>query len=417
MASLTSCSPRSLLLLPHNSECASLTTLKATHGPGLIQVLRNVSSVFTKSTPAILDVAVVYNYVASSNDSKKSADYNSFQKSLGLLYRLICIICVEESIDIQYDNDVDVRVMLFDATASHTGDNNAFSQRPFIHFQLLLFHPHVWDRLYSLESENGETLLKAFLQLRNSVPGKVLEHPNIEKVAVGITIGSPGYNLPPNVMRREWKSHHSVAVGGTFDHLHAGHKLLLTITALLLEPDLGPALSGERVLTIGITADALLQKKHYLSEMQKWDARLTMVREFLSQTLQMIFPTDRVKTSRCTFNPASQARTTQDEFRSGLVVNYVEIFDVFGPTITEATITALVISGETRSGGQAVNNKREAQGWPLLEVFEVDVLDAASGNDDLTDQVIESYEGKISSTDIRRRLQDRDARQGGLFKG
>lgn len=36
---------------------------------------------------------------------------------------------------------------------------------------------------------------------------------------------------------------HKVAVGGTFDHLHAGHKILLTMTAL----------STRKSLIVGVT--------------------------------------------------------------------------------------------------------------------------------------------------------------------
>ena len=43
----------------------------------------------------------------------------------------------------------------------------------------------------------------------------------------------------------------SVVVGRTFDHLHAGRKLLLTMAVLLLEP---PGLSDQqRHIIVGIT--------------------------------------------------------------------------------------------------------------------------------------------------------------------
>lgn len=37
-----------------------------------------------------------------------------------------------------------------------------------------------------------------------------------------------------------------VAVGGTFDHLHAGHKILLTMTALLANKSVVVGVTGER---------------------------------------------------------------------------------------------------------------------------------------------------------------------------
>ena len=93
---------------------------------------------------------------------------------------------------------------------------------------------------------------------------------------------------------------------------------------------------------------------------------------------------------------------------SGLTINYVEIFDAFGPTITDEKISALVISGETRSGGKAVNDRREEKGWAPLEVFEVDVLDAHDETGSGSAKA--DFQNKISSTEIRRRLHLRHAR-------
>ena len=97
---------------------------------------------------------------------------------------------------------------------------------------------------------------------------------------------------------------------------------------------------------------------------------------------------------------------------STITINYTEISDPFGPTITDERISALVISAETRAGGKAVNDKRREQGWAELEVFEVDVLDAAVDQDEEEEgdrKEKKSLESKISSTEIRRRLQEREA--------
>ena len=63
----------------------------------------------------------------------------------------------------------------------------------------------------------------------------------------------------------------SVCLGGTFDHMHSGHKLLLTQAALL---------TGKRML-IGVTSDALLQKKKYASVLEPYSKREEYVRQFL----------------------------------------------------------------------------------------------------------------------------------------
>ncbi|KAA8577125.1 hypothetical protein EYC84_007126 [Monilinia fructicola] len=86
-------------------------------------------------------------------------------------------------------------------------------------------------------------------------------------------------------------------------------------------------------------------------------------------------------------------------------IECVEIHDAYGPTITDETVAALVVSGETRSGGQAVNDKRVEKGWKALEVYEVDVLDAQDGLE--TTPKPDDFASKISSTAIRKQRADR----------
>jgi phosphopantetheine adenylyltransferase len=87
-----------------------------------------------------------------------------------------------------------------------------------------------------------------------------------------------------------------------------------------------------------------------------------------------------------------------------LALKHTEIQDPFGPTITDEQISALIISAETRSGGNAVNEKREARGWSALEVFEVDVLDGASEGDSSNNGVKTDFDNKLSSSAIREKL-------------
>jgi len=90
-------------------------------------------------------------------------------------------------------------------------------------------------------------------------------------------------------------------------------------------------------------------------------------------------------------------------------------WDPFGPTITDETITALVISAETRSGGKAVNAKRAEKEWAPLDIFEVDVLGAEEEDGTVTQgKVDETFQGKLSSTEIRR-MQVRDLEAEATF--
>lgn len=59
----------------------------------------------------------------------------------------------------------------------------------------------------------------------------------------------------------------TVAVGGTFDHLHVGHQVLLLCTAL----------SASRLVHIGITGQALLAKKKSREILEPWQIRMQHV--------------------------------------------------------------------------------------------------------------------------------------------
>ena len=69
-----------------------------------------------------------------------------------------------------------------------------------------------------------------------------------------------------------WNRFTSTAVGGTFDRLHSGHKILLSSAALL---------ARQRVV-VGISGDALLKKKSLASFLQPISGRIEGVHWFLS---------------------------------------------------------------------------------------------------------------------------------------
>lgn len=198
------------------------------------------------------------------------------------------------------------------------------------------------------------------------------------------------------------KTHFVVAVGGTFDHLHAGHKLLLTATALMLQPTLG-AERQDRRLIIGITGDELLKNKKYAEQLESWKQREEGVISFLIPLLSFTVSgtTDDIK--RSAFDePVVNGRGVHTHLKqAGITIECVEIQDPFGPTITEEAISALVVSGETRDGGAAVNTKRQEKGWASLEVFEIDVLDQGDELDTVNKTA--SFAAKISSTAIRKK--------------
>ncbi|ORZ19008.1 hypothetical protein BCR42DRAFT_349782 [Absidia repens] len=157
------------------------------------------------------------------------------------------------------------------------------------------------------------------------------------------------------------KTFDKVVVGGTFDHLHAGHKILLTMTAL----------SSTRAMVVGVTDDSILQSKKHHEWIEPTEQRIEQVRQFCKK------------------------------IRPDMIYDIVPIFDPYGPTITDPTIDALVCSQETLKGGHMVNDEREKRNYSILTLRVIDVIsatsDSALGNEaNLTD--------KISSTWIRNYL-------------
>lgn len=55
----------------------------------------------------------------------------------------------------------------------------------------------------------------------------------------------------------------------------------------------------------------------------------------------------------------SQVRAVCEKIRPDLSYNIVTITDPFGPTITDESLQCIIVSEETRKGGDAINTKRQ----------------------------------------------------------
>ncbi|GAV29213.1 hypothetical protein PMKS-002695 [Pichia membranifaciens] len=144
-----------------------------------------------------------------------------------------------------------------------------------------------------------------------------------------------------------------VAVGGTFDHLHDGHKILLSASAFLTE----------KTLIVGVTGPELLKKKQYLEYMQSYNERVKSVETFLHK------------------------------IRPSLMPDVYQINDICGPTAKIENVDALVVSLESSKGADYVNNVRSQLGWKELQVYTIGVV---GGSDS------DKFENKLSSTGYRR---------------
>ncbi|KAF2109183.1 pantetheine-phosphate adenylyltransferase family protein-like protein [Lophiotrema nucula] len=391
-----------LLLLPPAPSPPTYDALKAAYQPCLLTVLRQLArSPKRAQQPARLDIALPCPHLYGQLSKPRGPLYATTQSLVAGLYKLVCVVAAQDAIDTDDAEGVDARIVLVayprDGKLTQPSDDASPEQEvqgPAIDLHTLAHSPKAWDTVYAVQTEAGEAVLNNFLSLS---PSSI----NVSKIRGGVQVtSSPSDTLSDDSAAR---NHLSVCLGGTFDHLHIGHKLLLTMFAFVLGRKAPPATGEEpSILTIGITGDQLLKNKKYAEYLQSWKQRQQATHEFLSSVVYFGLPDDsRIHVEEKT-EPGPNGHAVHVTYPTNLVMKYVEIWDPFGPTITDDAITALVISKETRSGGKAVNDKRAEKGWPLLQVFEVDVLDA--GEDDTVD---ETFQSKLSSTEIRRLHSER----------
>ncbi|KAF2840500.1 pantetheine-phosphate adenylyltransferase family protein-like protein [Patellaria atrata CBS 101060] len=396
-------SSATLLLLSPAPDPGTFLVLKDLYGPALRDVLKKLSSSTTERPgKKILEVALPCYHLYGTENLSRSILYPKTQKLVAGLYKLICVIAAQESINVEDAEGIDARVLLIAHPGTDSPQISQVSQEmegPVISLSTLALSGRQWHTIYSVDTELGEEVLKIFLDANISFS-------NVHKLRSG-AVPSSG-NKPSgiqNLALHPVRTHYSLAVGGTFDHLHIGHKLLLTMFVFALDKAPSSGEEPERSLTVGITGDALLKNKKFAEFLESWERRRESTHDFMSSILDFRPPGDRDVKTEETSDPGPNGHVVKVTFPSKLHIRYVEIWDPFGPTITDESITALIISAETRSGGKAVNDKRLEKGWPPLEVLEVDVLDPEDANNESqSDQetVETSFQNKLSSTGIRR---------------
>ena len=135
-----------------------------------------------------------------------------------------------------------------------------------------------------------------------------------------------------------------VAVGGTFDKFHKGHKRLLEEAFA----------HGEEVI-IGVTSTKFAGKN---AKIDSCSTRMSNLNEFLETNYH-------------------------DNF------HVVRLEDPYGPTISEKEYDAIAVSKETEQGAIKINKIRNKRGLPLLDILVIDMVSAEDGR-------------PISSTRIRK---------------
>ena len=129
-----------------------------------------------------------------------------------------------------------------------------------------------------------------------------------------------------------------IALGGTFDIIHAGHIALL---------DKGFSIS-EKVI-IGLTSDELAEKK---------GKKLVNSFQIRYSTLESLL---------------------KEKFPRSLF-EIVELDNDFGPAVIDGNVNALVVSEETRSKGELLNKLRLEQGQSPVAIIIVPMVLAKDGS-------------------------------------
>ena len=145
-----------------------------------------------------------------------------------------------------------------------------------------------------------------------------------------------------------------VCIGGTFDNLHNGHKILLSTAQL----------KCQKALTIGVTDHNMVRHKTLWELIESPQARIAKLNAYLTD----IDPYIDYKLS--------------------------PIQDPFGPAIVDGSLQAIVVSEETIRGGQKINDIRATKEMSQLQIDVIRLL-----NDGHRQHKIE--EEKVSSSSLR----------------
>ncbi|CAK6956689.1 bifunctional coenzyme A synthase [Scomber scombrus] len=254
---------------------------------------------------------------------------------------------------------LDVRVLLTNVRAhSATSGGTTIPSSPFPTPQLLSHSPEVVLTDFPLQDPGQSHQVSQCLQRYTghcyvcspSLPS-VLLHPQLMKLQEE----EEGLKEPEEKVE-PLETYSDVVVGGTFDRLHGAHKTLLNISCLL----------AKRRFLIGVCDQAMLKKKVLKELIEPYSLRVQRLQEFLQ------------------------------DIKPSLQVEIVPLDDPFGASIVDPHLQCIVVSEETKRGGEAVNKKRAENGLPALVLHEIQLLKDAHHT--------ETEEEKISSSSLRSRL-------------
>ncbi|XP_068247201.1 bifunctional coenzyme A synthase [Palaemon carinicauda] len=161
-----------------------------------------------------------------------------------------------------------------------------------------------------------------------------------------------------NIANEEANNMYSnVVLGGTFDCIHDGHKILLSEALLRCT----------RKLTVGIADGPLLKNKTLKELIAPCEVRISNVKDLLND-----------------LDPSVE-------------YNIVQILDPMGPAGWDKNLEMIVVSEETKKGIKLINDARQERGLNLLDGYIIGLVDDKCRASD-------EEESKISASSLRMRL-------------
>lgn len=188
-----------------------------------------------------------------------------------------------------------------------------------------------------------------------------------EKVLPAATTTPSNATPPPPTTTSATPFHFTrVSVGGTFDRMHAGHRLLLAVaSAITPGATAGTSPARRPALYVGVTAAELLTTKTHWDLIQPYEARAAAARSFLAATRP----------------PPPPQESAEAGGGAGVDVDIqVGPLDLSPPlAATVEDMEALVISRETTVGGEALNALRSSSGFAPVALVVVGLVGEQEG--------------------------------------
>jgi len=131
----------SLLLLRRVPSPTTLANFRSIYAQPIVESLEKLSQI-TKSTPVIQTLDIVIPFPGLNDNSPRSAQYADLQDIVCQLYRLLCVICIKHSIDVENGNYVEIRIV---PLGMDTGNPRSLGLQPLIHGFLLHVRGHGSD--------------------------------------------------------------------------------------------------------------------------------------------------------------------------------------------------------------------------------------------------------------------------------